>query len=68
MHLLVNVSSGFHSPEKGWHWNMRQKMAAIAHATHAAPTTNVAFLNASVSKIRRYISNMEILTMKIVKA
>lgn len=43
-------------------------MAAIAHATHAVPTTQVAFLNASVSKMRRYMSRMEILTMRMVKA
>ena len=68
MHLSVKVSSGFHIPEKGWHWNTRQKIAAIAHATHAPPMTHVALLNASVSKIRRYISKMEILTITMVNA
>ena len=68
MHLFVKVASGSHIPEIGWHWNMRQKIAAIAHATHAAPMIQVALLNASVSKIRRYISKMEILTMTIVNA
>ena len=33
---------------------------------HKIPTTSVFFLNAAVSKIRRYKSKIEILTMVIV--
>lgn len=65
-HLSVKTSAGSQAALIGEHKKITEKMSAKSHVTVEIPTKMVARFMVGLSKIRRYMSKIEIFTNDIV--